>query len=349
MRGNSESVISHGEIEDLDNLVGDAMNVSDDDLETSHSSNSAGGGSGAHSHDSTNTGNYQQNRCVLTDPLNHSDDEKEFQKINVNNNDAPNGHARQAAVDMILDTIDPEVDGTGARTPQSDDEGCYSDSGWRSGASTTMRETQPFFTIANEILTNTENHTFPWTVWIMQRDNMSHIGGSRANENQIRAVLEFVYLFARGCLNALQEHWRNTLSLTSLYHNTVDGSDSDSSSEEKQQSQQQHSNRNRNKNSNRNSDQSLNDFVDLFNGMIMVYLHLHVFLHLEMVDFNRIDTAVSPIDILVSIFGVVCAEYDNTNEISFGMQYFYCFRILIFDVFFFACLSLGELKPPHRY
>ena len=86
---------------------------------TSHSSNNG-------SPHTPDTPNYQKNRRVLSDPLNNdSDDEKEFgKKIS-----APNTHDRQAAVDMILDSIDPEVDGTGARmspgspglnAPQSD-------------------------------------------------------------------------------------------------------------------------------------------------------------------------------------------------------------------------------------
>ena len=246
MRGNSESVISHGEMEDLDNLVGDVMNMLDDDLDLSHSSNNGNGnGSSPHTPYTPDTANYQKNRRVLSDPLNNdSDDEKEFgKKINVNS--APNAHDRQATVDMILDSIDPEVDGSGARmspglnAPASDDEGYYSDFGGKKsgkgsskrnrGGSNTMRETQHFFTTVSEILNNKENHIFPWTafmlVWMMRRDNVSHIGGSSANENQIRAVLEFVYLFARGCFSALQEHWENTLLLTSLYHNAVDGSD----------------------------------------------------------------------------------------------------------------------------
>ena len=61
------------------------------------------------------------------------------------------------------------------------------------------------------------------------------------------------------------------------------------------------------------------DFGNLFNGTIMVYLHQHVLLHLGTVDFNRVDTGISAIDILVSIFGFVCTEYDITSEISFGM------------------------------
>ena len=61
------------------------------------------------------------------------------------------------------------------------------------------------------------------------------------------------------------------------------------------------------------------DFGDLFNDMIMMYLHLHLLICQGAVDFGGIDTRVSAIDILVSIVGGVCGEYDINNEISFGM------------------------------
>ena len=58
--------------------------------------------------------------------------------------------------------------------------------------------------------------------------------------------------------------------------------------------------------------------------------------------FNKIDTEVSAIDILVSIFGVVCCEYDIINEISFDMSYFYCFRIFSI-VFLRLLMNLNHL------
>ena len=87
------------------------------------------------------------------------------------------------------------------------------------------------------------------------------------------------------------------------------------------------------------------DFDDSFKGMIMVYLnlHVHVLLLIGTAEFNRIDTDVAAIDILVNIFGVVCDEYDIVNKISFGMCH------ILF--FFYPCAKSSavvfSLPPVH--
>ncbi|ETN98986.1 hypothetical protein RFI_38499, partial [Reticulomyxa filosa] len=63
-----------------------------------------------------------------------------------------------------------------------------------------------FFHI-EDLLNDYNHHFFPWTafllVWVVRRDNMKHIGGLHEQQSSINAILEFIYLFSKGCFQHL--------------------------------------------------------------------------------------------------------------------------------------------------
>ncbi|ETO20768.1 hypothetical protein RFI_16449, partial [Reticulomyxa filosa] len=64
-----------------------------------------------------------------------------------------------------------------------------------------------FFHHVDDLLNDYNHHFLPWTafilIWIVRRDNMEHIGGAVEQQSPINAVLEFMYLFSKGCFQHL--------------------------------------------------------------------------------------------------------------------------------------------------
>ena len=65
------------------------------------------------------------------------------------------------------------------------------------------------------------HHIYPWTalllVWKTRRDQMGHIGDSNAHKSQIQVILEFVYLFTRGCFLEFEHRSEYALLLQTLF------------------------------------------------------------------------------------------------------------------------------------
>jgi len=73
------------------------------------------------------------------------------------------------------------------------------------------------------ILNGFKDTFFPWTgfilVWHTRRGKMKHIGDPKHHEPQIRCILEFIYVFVKGCMGELNKHWNYASIFESYYNN----------------------------------------------------------------------------------------------------------------------------------
>ena len=78
--------------------------------------------------------------------------------------------------------------------------------------------------VLRQIKDNKESRQInPWTafllIWITRRDEMNHIGSKKTDIEQIQVVLEFIYLFTRGCMQKFDNHrGEYSLLLCTLYN-----------------------------------------------------------------------------------------------------------------------------------